>query len=347
MSGIRNRWTQLWKQIQSSPTVQPSHVEIPPESTDDGGAASTPFSARDDYFEVVVNEMFLSAGRRWFATYDPMVLAVTEFAYDGEMQAVPLVVGPALLGKGTQAPQGMLFRNTRVAGIHPFAGSRFVVTVILYRVERRNYAADLLGIVERAAGALGFATPLTPYLKIADVVLEGVQTLLGYDETQPIVGTRVEYGGRTPLTPVRFALIDAPDVEPSALGIEQGGLVDRAGKPYRQADYVLCSIDKLPTRDDETSLPFYPLWERVVAEASKPTQDAWESAKANMLALMQTILLSPDLTEGQADELLNQYERQMKAYHDRAKKLAKMGKGDERTAIDDVRARSLRVLDLE
>jgi hypothetical protein len=346
LSAISERWKKLWGDIQSAPAVMPSHVVIPPENTSGSAPEPTPFASRADYFEVVVDEMYLTTRRKWFVTHDPMVLAVTEFVYDDDTQAVPFVVGPALLGKGTKAPQGMLFKNTRVAGIHPFAGSRFVVTVILYSVERKNYAADVLRIVERAAGVLGFATPLTPYLKMAEMVFDGVQTLVGYDETQPLIGARVEYGGTSPLKPVNFALIDAPNVAPRSLRVNDSQLLDATGHPYRANGYVLCSIDKLPSRDDETKLPFYPLWERVLAEAAKPTPDAWESAKANMLSLMQNILLSPDLTEGQAEELLDTYERQMKAHHARAKRLAKMGDGDH-SKFDDVRKRSVRILELD
>ena len=71
-------------------------------------------------------------------------------------------------------------------------------------------------------------------------------------------------------------------------------------------------------RTDLAILPFYEQWERVKAEAAKPGDDAWKSAKANMVALYQQMAVSPDLTPAHARALLQQFKAEMQAIHDSA-----------------------------
>jgi len=349
MSAVSDRWKRVWRAVQAQQAALPSHVVVQPEDVEPLVSPVTPFDAQNEYFQVVVNEMYLTNAREWAKTYDPMVLAVTEFAYSGEVQTVPFVVGPTLLGKGIAQPQGMLYSNTRVAGIHPFAGSRFASTVILYRIVRRDYVKDLLQVVERAASALNVAAALVPYLPIADVVLQGVESLISIDDTQPIVGSRNEFGvGANPLVPSYFALIDLPDVASDELRVRGSKLFDAVtGEPFRRADYVLCSIEQIPERDDEGMLPFFePLWNRVVQDATSSNQDSWKSAKANMLALAQAILLSPDLSQPQKFALIEEYQTTMSKYRKVGQGILKLGP-EQRAALDNVCESTVAILDLE
>jgi hypothetical protein len=339
------RWSNLLDRLRSSPASLPSAITL--SANGGGGDGQTEsFVANAHYFQVVVNEMFLQKERGWFSLYDPTVFVLTEFGYGGRIEAVPFVVGPALLERhGQKAPLGMLYRNTRVAGIHPYRGGRFSITVVLCRVERKNYATDLLRLVEHTANALNVGAALSTYLQIADVVVEGIDELLGRSETTPIAGLRSEFGGagsNSPLVPATFALVDVPDIDPSLLGTDGGRLVDAvSGKPYRAADYVMFSIEQLKERDDENMLSFYPTWERIVRETSVPSDDAWESAKHNWVALSQSVLVSPDLTEPDADSFLARYEKKMIAHRRRAKRITKLGAPKKRDRLEQVRKRTL------
>jgi hypothetical protein len=348
MSTVGERCQALWTGITTKPTRLPSHVSIPPENVDTFITPITPFQARNDYFRVVINEMYLTTAHQWASVYDPMVLAITEFAYDGEVQTVPVVVGPSLLGKGIETPEGMLYANTRVAGLHPFAGASFVSTIILYQVERKNYIRELLQVVERAVSVLDFAKVLATYIQLADVVLEGVQALVGFKETQPLLGVRTEFGGALRLVPSYLALVDLPNIDPAELAVRETSLYDlKSNEPFRRADYVLCSIEQVAKRDDEMMLPFFkPLWNRVVEDASAADANSWKSAKANMLALAQAILLSPDFTDSQKLVLIEKYKKTMKRYHGLGQDTMKLGP-DQATVLDDVRAQTIGILDLE
>jgi hypothetical protein len=358
---VESTLSRLWQRVKEAEAKPASFLETPFDEAANQRAneADQRLAAGDDYFQVVLNEIHLKAEREWFSTYDPLVFVVSEFSYAQETQVVPFLVGPTLFEQkyGREAPLGAVLEDTRVAGLHPFRGGRFALALMLYRVERRNYAREVLSLVEQAAGILKLALPLDTPLKVAEFALDGFELLLGLQETQAVAGRRVEFGGaHTPLRQAYFALIDDSDVSTESLSVNSGRLQHAAtGKPYRDTDYVLCSIERLSEdRDDVDSLPFYPLWERVAEDAIRPTEEAWESAKGNMLTLAQTLFESPDLTEAQAERLIADYQTRMSRRREIGRRIAMQGAadqdGDEAKAKiarqDEVRRRTVDILKL-
>lgn len=350
MVTISERWGNFWERIRESPARIPGRVVIPRDHVDEGEKLGIAFQPNEHYFEVNVNELYLTYSREWFSTYDPMVLVVSEFTYDQEVEAVPYIVGPTILEKkvGQKMPQGMICSDTRVAGLHPFRGGRVALTLVLYRIRRESYARKLLKIVESAASAFDFSTAVASYLKMADVVLDGVEALIGSEDVKPLIGISKQFRPED-LQPDYFALIDMPEEELNAYEmwvrdrrLAYGKSLSDA-KPFRDAEYVLYSITQSPKRTDVSTLPFYPQWERVVEEASKPTPANWESAKANMLSLYQTMMLSPDLTRKHSQELTQEYIAEMKEIYKRAVEVAELGP-KELTELDKIRKQSLDIL---
>ena len=190
----------------------------------------------------------------------------------------------------------------------------------------------MLDLIEGAAGALDFSTALATYIKVAGVVLDGVEGLLGLGDSDPIIGMRKEFDPEAgdELEPGYFALIDLPDqqipldqlwVRDNRLMI--GPSLEKAS-PFQQAEFVLFSIAHATDRTDVTTLPFYPLFEQVKEAAARPDEESWKRAKANMLTLYQTLVLSPDLTTRQADELNDRYVEEMLKIHKRAVQLGSL-----------------------
>jgi len=256
-----------------------------------------------------------------------------------------------------QIPNGMLFHDTLVAGAHPYQGGRLILSVVLCQVTRADYARSVLKLVETAAGALSFAAQLSTYLKIADVVLTGVETLFGKNDMEPLVGLRAEFNPDTgkPLTPGYYALIDMQEsqVEADKLYVREGrlnyGESLATAQPYRQSDYVLYSIARSDTRSDTDTLPFYPIFEQVKQEASKGTSEAKESAKANMLSLWQQMALSPDLTIPQRNTLQNAYVAEMLEIYNEASRIQTLGGSEDDDTPPDVAnnmSESLKILQL-
>ncbi len=346
MPTLAERSRALWNSLKAAPTIQPSRITIPANHLD--SAASGSFQPNTHYFQVRVNEMYLTNSREWFSTYDPMVFVVSEFTYDKHEEAVPFVVGPALLEKfGQKTPEGMIFANTRVAGLHPYRGGRLGLSVMLCRVKRTDYLRRLLQVVETTADAIDFSTALSSYVKVASAVVDGVESLFALGDTEPLIGLRTEFDpdAGDPLRPTFYALIHAPNVAANSLWVRDNKLFQgeslAAAQPYRQADYVLYSVIQSPERSDETTLPFYPIWERLLGLATQPDDNSWARAKADLVSLRQTMLLSPDLTPAQADSLFERYLQQVKDEHEKAKEIAELGnlRGAKRLSDQEIKLR--------
>ncbi len=352
MSAFTDFFKRIANQIQESPRELPTAVPIPHDHCDLGSEQAAPFARDDHYFQVRVNELYLRTSRQWFKTIDPLVFVVSEFIYGNEMLTVPFVVGPALIEKEGKALEGgILLRDTRVAGLHPYRGGRLCLTVVLCETVRKDHARALLKVVESVAGALDYATMLAPYLKIGSVVLDGLEALLGSGDTVPLVALRKELDldANDAVAPGYFALIDAQTVDPSTLWVRKGQLL-RGGSlasaaPLTDADFVLYSLMR-PEKDERSDLdllPFFEQRQRVKSESSRASDEAYKSAKANMLSLYESLLLSPDLTRKQAIALAEEYAEEMKADHARAVRFSQLGgaeHGSEEKEASLVKART-------
>ena len=336
MKTLWERTGELWNNVRRSEAQLPTRIAIPAAQTDKGKGDL--FKPNQNYFQVRVNEMFLQYGREWFSTYLPMVLFISEFSYGRQREVVPFVVGPSMLQENgrTLPDQGLLITNTRVAGVHPYRGGRLTMTAILYRTKQTYYARNLLNVVENAASLLDFSTSLGLYTKIATVVLDGVEALFKVSDTDPVVGWRQESDpdAGDEVVPSYFALINKADVDRTKLWVKENQLCYgdtlQAAKPYRAADFLLYSLAQTAVRSDANDLPFQELAERVLKDASEPTEAHWKSAKANMLSLYQTLNSSPDLTEEQATQLANGFMSKMKERHETAVALDQMESGSHR-----------------
>lgn len=345
MTSITQIWDTVTQNILASPRETPSVVAIPLENVDCRAEMEHPFEAYNDYFQVTINQLFLKYDRKWLTTIDPLVLVVSEFFYNKKMQEIPYIVGPGLVRQFAQKePQGMLFRNEKVAGLHSYCGGPLTLSVVLCQVPVGSPAQPFLGVLERATKLLDLATAVTSYLSVGKVILDGIEAILGLNGTLPLVGLRTTFNaqGGDPPKPNYFALIDAQNVKPETLKVEKNQLLHAAtGKPYQEADFVLYSLMRAPARrrDDYEQLPFYELWERAVREATSLKEGSWDNAKANLITLLNNIYLSPDLTEPQALELIEKYKTDLVAMHQSAIGIANLSDEEIKqiNALDEVR----------
>ncbi len=251
---------------------------------------------------------------------------------------------------GYKTPTGMVFSDTRVAGPYPFRGGELSLAVILCRVERDNYCQRLLQLIEGAATALNFSTVLGSYIKVASVALGGVETLFGLGKMDPLIGFRRGFDQKT-LESNYFALISAPDVDINQLWVKERQLCKGASLkesvPFRDSDFVLYSLSRMPDRDDLSILPFYGEWEKVQKEAMIPRDDdSWDNARLRMASLAQDMMLSSDLVERHAEKLVNDFDQRMRILHKGAIERAKRGRGEkiELSELEPVRSRGLEIM---
>jgi hypothetical protein len=264
------------------------------------------------YFSVEVKELFLTEGRKWWVTYSPAVLMIVEFIYGGQKISVPTLVGPNLIRqKNGQSPHGVVLENTLVAGPYPFRGGRVAITAILYRAQHHDHARSLLNFVEGVSAALGVPADMGTLLKIGGTVLEGLETLLRLGDAEPIAAHRIEFEGgsvegfRSSLC----TLIADGAVDPSLLRVQDGGRlkIDSGNgqtRRFDRADYVLYGINRRDRRGETSTLPFAVLQDQARSAALSGEDTGWTRAKANLLTLYQQMLLCPDVTTEEADEIM-------------------------------------------
>ena len=200
MSSVSALWKTVTESILSSPRQPPSVVPIPITRVEPQAELKEPFAGGNDYFEVRINQMFLRAGRKWLTQIDPMVFVVSEFLYNKTKQTIPFVVGPALLEQfGQPLPQGMIISNRTVAGLHPYRGGDFTLSVVLSQIPVNDMSRKFLGFLEQVGGALSFATALGAYVKVGGVILDGVNALFGLNGTLPLIAHQTTFHPTTPL----------------------------------------------------------------------------------------------------------------------------------------------------
>lgn len=341
----------VWDRLSHSPAQRPLCIRIRDDHVE-SPVVGAPILKDEHYFQVRVNELFLSDRRQWWREIDPMVFFVTEFTYDKHEETIPFVVGPQIMKKlGQDAPRQMVFSNTRVAGLHPYRGGALSLTAVLLSVERSNYAKTLLEFIERAGTLLDFGTAFSTYTKLAGLVVSGVDALLGAGGVEPLLGLRRSFdpSADDSLVGSYFALIEGGDetIDEEQLWVRDDRLFigdsTAEAAPFRMGDFVLYSVAPTQTRPDERLLPFYPLFERVKAQAMSTSADDWQRAKGDMASLWQTLVLSPDLTERQATALASAYRDEMKRLHEQAVEYGTLG--GERSRDDQLRG-AVEVLEL-
>ncbi|MGO7044074.1 hypothetical protein ACCT07_36430 [Rhizobium johnstonii] len=344
----------LWKKIEARQTVPPRFAEILPERILSPLPGPNPIVLKKHYFAIVVEELFLAKSRKWQNEYDPMVLAVTEFSYDGGTKVLPYVIGPKLIGENSSSvPQGMLYRQARVAGIHPFRGGKITSTVVLCQSKRDDYARRFVKFVESVASAIPFASELATYTKYANSLLDGVDALFDLAQTSPLVGIRQEfdYDLGQPLKPSYYVLINGPEQEfpREELWVRNGNLLIGTNSEnlieLRNTDYVLFSTRTAESVSDLDQLSFHSRVKAINNMAASQDDADWQRAKAELVTLLRELLNSPDLTREQAIQYHSEIVRNAVDARDHAKKLGHLS-SDARQDIQDELRNSVKILDL-
>jgi hypothetical protein len=329
----------IWNNLQAGPAKTRAHFAISRDHIDNGDKLGSRFEAGQHYFQIIINEMFLANQRQWFVNYDPMAFVASSYIYDKQLATLPMVVGPSMLKQYEQeAPLGMIFQNTPASGLHPYQGGSMTLIIILNRLQRQNNADKLLQVVESISGAINPSVAFSAYLALARPIFDGVETLLGLQQTVPVLGYRTAINpaiGQV-LEPTYYVLIDAHDqqIERDKFWVRNDNLyygqTQDTATPYDENDFILFSIAQGEKRSDEHMLPFYPLWESTRDLASRPTGEGdhfWKEAKAQFNTIKRELLKSPDLTVLDSKRLRDQYFDDLVKLREETIKEGKLGKG--------------------
>lgn len=321
----------FFDKVKHRPTQVSAYIPIEENHVENGKDLGTNFESGQHYFRAVVSEMFLADSRAWFREYDPIVYSAVEFNYDRSQQEEPKVIGPELLGNNASTPLGTLFLNTPVTGLHPFVGGDFTFTLILYRAQKSNHLSNLLTMVEKVVSVANPSIAMANYLGVANVIMDGLELILGTHQTDPIIAVRdtVTLSMNGGFKPGYYALINAPEekVDRKMLWVKSSRLCIgdtlRASEPYRNHDFILFRIIQYTERDDIRTLPFFPLWEETQKLAVDPT--TWDDAKSSFNTLYRELLLSSDLTDTQREKLQLEFKDSLVEYRRKALDRQQMG----------------------
>jgi hypothetical protein len=286
------------------------------------------------YFLIRLSEMYLSDARRWMKEVAPAAFLQTEFNYAGGPAKRPFFVSNSMLPEMPE-PAGPLratFSNTSVVGPIPYGGGDVVLFLGLFQTVLKDWRAIAFDIFETVAGPLAVG-PFAKYLEMADKLTGKILDCLGQGDVESILADRRPLGKNAlPRSGYWAYLRRAPDgFDPAQLQVVDDRLYHGAGgalRHYDASDYCLVQVECLATRNDYTALPFHKVWleARNLAIGGKA-----EEAQGLMLDCARQILLSPDLTEGDKEQLIKFYQVKL---HDVAGLVA--AKGATRAGSADV-----------
>jgi hypothetical protein len=313
-------------------TVSPLRIEIPSNHILETNnktfklepVASTPFEEEKDYFKVIVNQIYLKNQSELWVSTSPTVIASTQFGYADKIDvSVPCLVGPAAIQKkisDVTVPAGgkMLIEDTPVAGYYPYKGGDLRSTILLCQLNNSDFAKKLMNIIENIAGAINYSIELSPYMKIADALMDGIVELKGLkDGLSPVIGYDAPFK-----KPCSIALINKEKIEDELWVIDgklkKGSTAEEACKEtskFIEADYTLISISKTQTRNDIRFLPFYSSYPKIVEDACKKDKASWLRATTDLSTLFMTMYTSPDLTQLQAQTLYDKWLQEITDLH--------------------------------
>ena len=306
-----------------------------------GAGPAGVISPAASYFTVTIDNMGLDYDRVGTRVFDPMLLTLTDYLYDGKVVSVPFMVSPKMLPAATDGlPRGMIFANTCVAGPHPYYG-RLGVAVVLYRVERDDYARRLLDAAHRACAAFDVTGSVAAYIKMADAVLDGVDAVLGHAKTEPLLGFRGEFTGQAEAG--TFAVL------PEGRRAEELWLADgvlSSGAPDTRApvtgiNHITYTVRAAPPVDLTTMPWFSLLWQRIVQWADIPNDEAKSVAQTYLGALYEELLTSPDIARETVDTIYAYWENEARNIHAKARRRVSWGPAELKS--DPVRERVLQI----
>jgi hypothetical protein len=317
----------FFKKLISSPAILPHYFKIPNQNTPEAASLEGSFETRKHYFSLRVNEMYLKESRKWFSQIEPMVISITEYMYNQQFVSNPFVVGSTLLkDKMKGEGEGMIFRDTRVAGLHPYAGGRFIINIALFRNETENYLNKTMKFLESVTSVFNdnIAGMLKSFSKVSDVIVNGIEELVNTDKTKPLFGIRKEFDpdAGEAFEPGYYVMIDKSNNNWNAadFSVDKNNRLLYNNQPFREDEYILFSITKTTERNDYMALPVYKQYDEIRAYA-QGIAEVSESEKMKIKEMLRVLSFemyrSSDLITADAERLINQFFEELKKMVDR------------------------------
>lgn len=326
------RLDDLWEHIRRSRTLPVLSYKILPDHIINQPIPETKLESEKQYVQIIINQMSLKYNRQWFKVYDPMTFVALEFIYDKNTQTDSSMVGPSKLNRLKQdTPRNILFSNILAAGPYPYRGGGIELGVVLYKIKKIDYLGSVLNLIENTASTLTSTLVVDTYMKVVRVLKEGLETILGMKDTEPLLGHYQGFNSNrsTALRQGYFVLINSTKnkYKSNDFWVDEGqlriGSDPKSLKEFTDTDYILYSVMLNDERDDVRKLAFYEVYERALEAAVDAKEDDLKEPDKKLKTIVLPVLRelnkkliqSPDLIREHAaklsiaykDEVLKQY----------------------------------------
>jgi hypothetical protein len=267
-----------------------------------------PIRPQRDYLRIILAEMRLKNGTKWFTTRYPAVYALLTLSFGGRDTDIANVVGPTRLPNiDSQHLDRSIVLNSHLTNLLPFSGGTVKLEAGLVSLTANDTVKALLQTIGAFAAQLNVPA-LSTALNLSGPVVEGVRGLLGASAAELVVRLSDTYSAFTmrPGYTVAFG-IGGDAIDPRQLMVNEGMLrySNRGGPASEQVldfDYMMFRIERVETRDDFNELvsirgPF----ERAVSALADAGEGSIERGRELLRGAIAAALVSPDLTK--ADQL--------------------------------------------
>ncbi|WFU37247.1 hypothetical protein QA640_22370 [Bradyrhizobium sp. CB82] len=278
-------------------------------------ATDKTFVPEASYFGVRMVEMNLREGGKFFNSFLPLGVVLTEFSFGSERQRRPTILSndeiAAQLRAAGATPGYIEFKNIYAVRRAPMKQDNLSLFVGLFRLPFHDIAQQVLQLAADLTSQTGLAPGATEGLKVAEKVYDRIAGLFGLNIVTPLFS----YADGNTLDQSGYLLIAGStldDATASRLTVTDNRLL-LDGRRMSGVDYCLLAIEHtatlLPDGPDSinplTQLGFHQRWRDVALSTMRRD---FEKAEEQMLNLRADVITSPELAENDRIVAVGAYE---------------------------------------
>jgi hypothetical protein len=264
------------------------------------------FEPEASYFGIRLVEMSLAEGGKYFTSFLPLGVCLTEYTVGQERQRRPMILSndaiASQLRAAGAAPGYVEYTNMYAVRCAPVKADNLSLFVGLFRMPYGDLARQVLQIAADLTEQVGGATaaPVAGGLRIAEKVYDRMSGLFGLKDVTPRFG----FADGNALTKSGYLLVAGP--EANAIDENRLRVIDNRlhldGQRASGFDYCLVAIEHTPTRlprgtetiNPLTGLSFHETWLDIGKLLALKDVAKAEPLMAHLRA---DVVVSPDLTE--------------------------------------------------
>jgi hypothetical protein len=273
------------------------------------------FVPEASYFGVRMVEMSLREGGKFFNSFLPLGVVLTEFSFGNERQRRPTILSneeiAAQLKAAGATPGYIEFKNIYAVRRAPVKQDNLSLFVGLFRLPYHDVAQQILQLAADLTSQTGLAPGVPEGLRVAEKVYDRIAGLFGLNIVTPLFS----YADGSALGQSGYLLVAGSALdEPTAsrLSVADNKLL-LDGRRVSGLDYCLLAIEHtatlLPDGPDSinplTQLGFHRRWQEVALNTTKRN---FEPAEEQMLNLRAEVITSPELAENDRLVAIGAYE---------------------------------------